>query len=240
MSALAKAGSGLYSAFRREPSGKVQTPESSTTPPKSSSSRSSIGLHKAATSNAFVCTATDLRYTLNHVVILRPRAQEILRKERSGFRQKALARKERALTPSRRLKLSPAEPVVLSTPSRQNRACWGPRCTRKCVESRSLPALNKGHVAKAMWPFPLMLHLLRCSEALDERAAMPAPHAQPAIATSSTGISAPEAIAIFTFLSIRGACSPISTCTPRAGGPDALCAIMRCMNSSANCRRSRW
>jgi len=30
--------------------------------------------------------------------------EEILRKERSGFRQKARARKERALTPSKRLK----------------------------------------------------------------------------------------------------------------------------------------
>src|ERR1700677_2132628 len=32
-------------------------------------------------------------------------AQELLRKERSGFRQKAPARKGRALTPSKRLKL---------------------------------------------------------------------------------------------------------------------------------------
>ena len=34
--------------------------------------------------------------------------KEILRKERSGFRQKAPARKGRTLTPSNRLKLSPA------------------------------------------------------------------------------------------------------------------------------------
>jgi hypothetical protein len=51
---------------------------------------------------------------------------EILRKERSGFRQKAPARKERALTPSKRLKLSPAGPMVLHAPS-----VW---------ERRSLPA----------------------------------------------------------------------------------------------------
>jgi hypothetical protein len=38
---------------------------------------------------------------------------DILRKERSGFRQKAPARQERALTPSKRLKLSPAGPMVL-------------------------------------------------------------------------------------------------------------------------------
>ena len=38
---------------------------------------------------------------------------KILRKERSGFRQKAPARKRRALTPSKRLKLSPAGPMVL-------------------------------------------------------------------------------------------------------------------------------
>jgi hypothetical protein len=51
---------------------------------------------------------------------------EILRKERSGFRQKAPARKGRALTPSKRLKLSPAGPMVLHAPS-----VW---------ERRSLPA----------------------------------------------------------------------------------------------------
>ncbi len=42
---------------------------------------------------------------------------EILREERSGFRQKAPARQERALTPSKRLKLSPAGPMVLHAPS---------------------------------------------------------------------------------------------------------------------------
>jgi hypothetical protein len=51
---------------------------------------------------------------------------EILRKERSGFRQKAPAREGRALTPSKRLKLSPAGPMVLHAPS-----VW---------ERRSLPA----------------------------------------------------------------------------------------------------
>jgi hypothetical protein len=67
-------------------------------------------------------------------------AREILRKERSGFRQKAPARKERALTPSTRLKLSPAGPMVLHAPS-----VW---------ERRSLPALNKGQSEKSDWPFP--------------------------------------------------------------------------------------
>src|ERR1700722_7793679 len=44
------------------------------------------------------------------------RLSQVLRKERSGFRQKAPARKERALTPSRRLKLSAAGPMVLHAP----------------------------------------------------------------------------------------------------------------------------
>ena len=42
---------------------------------------------------------------------------EILRKKRSGFRQKAPARKERALMPSKRLKSGPAGPMVLHAPS---------------------------------------------------------------------------------------------------------------------------
>jgi hypothetical protein len=42
---------------------------------------------------------------------------EILRKVRSGSRQKAPARKGRALTPSKLLKLSPAGPTVLHEPS---------------------------------------------------------------------------------------------------------------------------
>src|SRR5262249_49892865 len=67
-----------------------------------------------------------------------------------------------------------------------------------------------------------------------------ATRAYPAIATNSIGINAPEAMPIFTFFSITGACSPIKTCTPIVGGPEAFCAIIRCMNSMANCRRSRW
>jgi len=47
----------------------------------------------------------------------RRKLSQILRKERSGFRQKAPARKERALTPSKRLKLSPAGPMVVHAPS---------------------------------------------------------------------------------------------------------------------------
>jgi ribosomal protein L34 len=69
------------------------------------------------------------------------RPSKILRKERSGFRQKATARKGRALTPSKRLKLSAAGPMVLHAPS-----VW---------ERRSSPALNKGQSEKSDWPFPL-------------------------------------------------------------------------------------
>jgi hypothetical protein len=54
-----------------------------------------------------------------------------------------ILRKERALTPSRRLKLSPAGPMVLHAP-----IVW---------ERRSLPALNKGQSEKSDWPFPFVL-----------------------------------------------------------------------------------
>src|SRR5260370_25540077 len=54
---------------------------------------------------------------------------KILREERSGFRQEAPPRKERALTPSMRLRLSPAGPMVRHAPS-----VW---------ERRSLPAQIK-------------------------------------------------------------------------------------------------
>ena len=88
------------------------------------------------------------------------RWREILRRRKrgSGSRQKAPARKRRALTPSERLdlsvilprgihpfpsrtrKLSPAGPMVLHAPS-----VW---------ERRSLPALNKGQSERSDWPFP--------------------------------------------------------------------------------------
>src|SRR6266852_2609390 len=48
------------------------------------------------------------------VLVIRTRETKILRQGRSGFRQKAPARKSGALTPSKRLKLSSAGPIVLA------------------------------------------------------------------------------------------------------------------------------
>src|SRR5277367_5430302 len=104
MSAFAKVGSGLCAAFKREPLGKVQTPESFRTAPKSLSSRSSIGMHKAATSKAFVCTAIILDTFAEPMESFYALAQEIPRRERSGFRLRAPA----SLTPCNRLELSPS------------------------------------------------------------------------------------------------------------------------------------
>jgi DNA-binding CsgD family transcriptional regulator len=71
---------------------------------------------------------------VNSYLGLRARQGKILRKERSGFRQKAPARKVRALTPSKPLKLSPAGPMVLHAPS-----VWEP--LRQAQDKlRSLPA----------------------------------------------------------------------------------------------------
>ena len=55
----------------------------------------------------------------------------------------------RALTPSKRLTLSPAGPMVLHAPS----VCGEP-VRQAQGKLRSLPALNKGQSEKSDWPFP--------------------------------------------------------------------------------------
>jgi hypothetical protein len=61
--------------------------------------------------------------------------REILRKARSGFRQKAPARKEPALTPSKRLKLSLAGPMALHAPSVWERGRGRVKATNRNVGS---------------------------------------------------------------------------------------------------------
>src|ERR1700722_14388824 len=65
--------------------------------------------------------------------------KEILRKERSGFRQKAPARKGRTLTPSNRLKLSPAGHV---------------RHSRARAPAPHVVGIYEGQSGKSDWPFP--------------------------------------------------------------------------------------